>query len=79
GYGNILLANPSRIGLIAKSRKKTDKHDARVLAKMYHRIKKRKTHNIAITAVARKMLTYIHTMLANNLKYQQLQAYKKAS
>lgn len=53
-------------------------HDSN-LAKIYHRIKKRKTHNIAITAVARKMLTYIHTMLANNLKYQQLQAYKKAS
>lgn len=49
------------------------------LAKTYHRIKKRKNHNLAITAVARKMLTYIFTMLANNIKYQQLQIYKKAS
>ena len=49
------------------------------LAKIYHRIKKRKGHNVAITAVARKMLTYIYSMLKNNIKYQQLQVYKKAS
>lgn len=49
------------------------------LSKKYHSLRKRKGHNQAITAVARKMLTYIHTMLKNNIKYQQLQAYKKVS
>lgn len=32
GYKNLVLANPSRVRLIATSRKKTDKHDAKVLA-----------------------------------------------
>lgn len=32
GFTNLVLANPSRVSLIATSRKKTDKHDARVLA-----------------------------------------------
>jgi transposase len=54
------------------------KHDSN-LAKIYHRLKKRKNHNQAITAIARKMLTYIFTMLENQIKYQQLQSYKKAS
>jgi len=53
-------------------------HDSH-LAKIYHRLKKRKNHNQAITAVARKMLTYIFTMLMNQISYQQLQIHKKAS
>ena len=54
-------------------------HDS-TLAKIYHRIKKRRGHNIAITAVARKMLCFIHTMLTHNIKYQALQIHKlKAS
>jgi len=48
------------------------KHDS-ISAKTYHRIKKRRGHNIAITAVARKMLCYIYTMLRHNIKYQALQ------
>lgn len=32
GYKDLHLANPSRVGLIAKSKKKTDKNDARILA-----------------------------------------------
>jgi len=32
GYKELVLANPSRVRLIATSRKKTDKHDAKVLA-----------------------------------------------
>ena len=49
GFTNIVLANPSKVRLIATSRKKTDAHDARVLADllrmnglqqvMYQRIK----------------------------------------
>jgi transposase len=50
-----------------------------LLAKKYRQLRKRKNHNVAITAIARKMLEYIFTMLTNNIKYQQLQAYKKAS
>lgn len=54
-------------------------HD-KTLAKIYHRIKKRKGHNIAITAVARKMLCCIYTMLTQNISYQALQIHKaKAS
>lgn len=54
-------------------------HDS-TLAKIYHRIKKRRGHNIAITAVARKMLCFIYTMLMHNIKYQALQIHKaKAS
>jgi transposase len=34
GFTNLKLANPSRVGLIAKSRKKTDAHDALVLANL---------------------------------------------
>ena len=33
GY-SVVLANPSRIGLIAKSKKKTDKADAKILANL---------------------------------------------
>ena len=51
-------------------------HDS-TLSKFYHRLKKKKGHNKAITATARKMLCYIFTMLSNNIKYQQLQAHKK--
>ena len=32
GFKELVLANPSRVRLIAESRKKTDKHDAKVLA-----------------------------------------------
>ena len=54
-------------------------HDS-TLAKIYQRIKKRRGHNIAITAVSRKMLCYIYTMLMHNIKYQALQIHKaKAS
>jgi len=54
-------------------------HDS-TLSKVYHRIKKRRGHNVAITAVARKMLSYIFTMLSNNIKYNQLHIHKnKAS
>ena len=51
-------------------------HDS-LLAKIYHRIKKRRGHNIAITAVARKMLCFIYTMLSKNLAYQALQIHKE--
>jgi len=54
-------------------------HDS-TLAKIYHRIKKRRGHNIAITAVSRKMLCFIYTMLMHNMEYQALQINKaKAS
>lgn len=53
-------------------------HDS-ILAKIYHRIKKRRGHNIAITAVARKMLCFIYTMLMHNIGYYALQIHKKAS
>jgi len=54
-------------------------HDS-ALAKIYQRIKKRRGHNIAITAVARKMLCFIYVMLTHNIKYQALQIHKaKAS
>lgn len=52
------------------------KHD-NTLAKIYQRIKKRRGHNIAITAVARKMLCFIYVMLTHNIKYQALQIHKK--
>jgi transposase len=50
-------------------------HDS-TLAKVYHRIKKRRGHNIAITAVSRKMLCLIYVMLKHNIKYQALQIHK---
>jgi transposase len=53
-------------------------HDSQ-LAKIYHRIKKRRGHNIAITATARKMLTFILQMLDHGLTYQQLRINKEAS
>lgn len=49
------------------------------LAKIYHRIKKRRGHKIAITAVSRKLLCYIFTMLKNNINYNQLYVNKKVS
>lgn len=51
-------------------------HDS-TLSKIYHRIKKRRGHNIAITAVARKMLCFIYVMLMHNIKYQALQIHKE--
>jgi len=54
-------------------------HDS-LLAKIYQQIKKRRGHNIAITAVARKMLCFIYVMLTHNINYQALQIHKaKAS
>lgn len=54
-------------------------HDS-TLAKIYQRIKKRRGHNIAITAVSRKMLCFMYVMLTHNLQYQALQIHKaKAS
>lgn len=53
-------------------------HDS-TLSKLYHRIRKKRNHNVAITAVARKMLTFIFTMLKYNITYQQLHIHKKAS
>lgn len=54
-------------------------HDS-TLAKIYHRINKRRGHNIAITAVSRKMLCFMYVMLTHNIKYQALQIHKaKAS
>jgi transposase len=54
-------------------------HDS-TLAKIYHRIKKRRGHNIAITAVSRKMLCFIYIMLMQNMEYHALQIHKaKAS
>ena len=51
-------------------------HD-KTLAKIYQRIKKRKGHNIAITATAKRMLTFIYVMLTHNIKYQALQIHKQ--
>lgn len=54
-------------------------HDS-TLAKIYQRIKKRRGHNIAITAVARKMLCFMYVMLTHNIRYHALQIHKaKAS
>jgi len=54
-------------------------HDS-TLAKIYQRIKKRRGHNIAITAISRKMLCFIYTMLTHNIEYHALQIHKaKAS
>jgi transposase len=52
-------------------------HDQR-LALFFHRIKRTRGTNIAITASARKLLTIIFAMLKNNSKYHALQV-KKAS
>lgn len=51
-------------------------HDS-ILAKFYQRIKKKRGHNVAITATARKMLCYIYSMIQSNIAYQQLQVHKK--
>lgn len=53
-------------------------HDS-TLSKKYQKIKKKKGHNVAITATAKQLLRYIYVMLVNGLTYQQLQAHKKAS
>jgi len=50
-------------------------HDS-LLAKIYHRIARRKGHNVAIVAVARKMLGYIYIMMTHNIPYQALQIHK---
>lgn len=51
-------------------------HDSN-LARIYHRIRKTRGNKIAIVTIARKMLCYIFTMLQNNVKYHNLQIYKK--
>lgn len=52
-------------------------HDRR-LALFFHRIKRRRGTNIAITATSRKLLIIIYAMLKNNSKYYALQV-RKAS
>jgi len=42
------------------------------LKKIYTKLKQRKGSNIAIVAVARKMLSYIYIMLTQNIEYSQL-------
>lgn len=55
------------------------RHD-KTLAKFYHRIKKhRQKHGIAVTAAARKLLSYIYVMLQHNIPYHALQVHKEAS
>ncbi len=51
-------------------------HDS-ASAKIYRRIKKRRGHNIAIVAVARKLLGYIYIMMNHNIRYQDLQIHKR--
>lgn len=52
------------------------RHD-KTLARFYHRIKKHKgNHGIAVTAAARKLLSYIYVMLQHNIKYHALQIHK---
>jgi transposase len=46
------------------------------LGRFYNRIKKRRGHNIAIVATAKKMLKYAHAMLINNIPYHALQIHK---
>ena len=53
-------------------------HD-RTLKRFYLRLRRKKGHNRAIVATARKMLKYINTMLKHNIKYHALQIHKKAS
>lgn len=48
----------------------------KTLSRFYNRIKKRRGHNIAIVAAARKMLKYAYAMLMNNLPYHALQVHK---
>ncbi len=50
-------------------------HD-KTLGKMYKRLAKRKGHNKAIVAVARRMVTLLYVMLKNNIKYHALQIHK---
>ncbi len=50
-------------------------HDRR-LALFFHRIKRARGTNIAITATARKLLTIIYAMLKNNSKYYALHVNK---
>jgi transposase len=53
----------------------TVQHDQR-LKLFFHRIKRRRGTNIAITATSRKLLTIIFAMLKNNSKYYALQVKK---
>jgi len=54
------------------------RHD-KYLAKFYHHLKESKNHNVAIVAVARKMLELMYTMMKYNIPYHALQNVKKAS
>jgi len=49
------------------------------MAKFYRRLKKTKHHNVALVAVARKMLERVYTMMKLNLPYHVLQVNRKAS
>jgi len=49
-------------------------HD-KTLRKTYNRLK-HKGHNIAIVAIARRMVTLLYVMLKNNIKYHDLQIHK---
>ena len=50
-------------------------HDS-TLKKMYLKLAHKKGHQKAITAVARKMVTYLYVMLRNNIEYHALQIHK---
>ncbi len=54
------------------------RHD-KYLAQFYHHLKEKKNHNVAIVAVARKMLELMYTMMKLNIPYHALQNVKKAS
>ncbi len=50
-------------------------HD-KLLGKMYQKLAPKVGHNKAVAAVARRMVTFLHTMLSNNITYQALQIHK---
>lgn len=54
------------------------RHDKN-LAAFYNKLRKSKCHNVAIVAVAKKMLVRIYAMMKYNLPYHSLQANRKAS
>lgn len=50
-------------------------HD-KLLGNMYKRLAPQKGHQKAITAVARRMVTFLYAMLSNNIHYHALQVHK---
>jgi len=54
------------------------RHD-KCMAEFYKRLRQTKCHNVAIVAVARKMLGRIYVMMKLNLPYHALQTNRKAS